>query len=187
MSRIGFAHGVDLRQYLTGCTSTVHSAQPFARSLKHLLAKSAVRTIMMSMAPQQTKDETDKPPVFRASDNTLAGRGFRLIERFLLIVAALMTLFAAGSDVWAMYQVRTIGLADILLMFLYTEVIGMIAVFYTGRGSPFIYPIFIAITALARLIVLQGKDMAPENVVFEAGAILLLALAAVIIARTGKT
>jgi protein PsiE len=71
-------------------------------------------------------------------------------------------------------------------MFLYTEVIGMIAVFYTGRGSPFIYPIFIAITALARLIVLQGKDMAPENIAFEAGAILLLAIAAVVIVRAGK-
>jgi protein PsiE len=63
---------------------------------------------------------------------------------------------------------------------------GMIAVFYTGRGSPFVYPIFIAVTALARLIVLQGKDMAPENILFEAGAILLLAIAAVVIVRTGK-
>jgi protein PsiE len=51
---------------------------------------------------------------------------------------------------------------------------------------PFIYPIFIAITALARLIVLQGKDMAPENIAFEAGAILLLAIAAVVIVRAGK-
>jgi protein PsiE len=68
-------------------------------------------------------------------------------------------------------------------MFLYTEVIGMIAVFYTGKGAFFVFPIFIAITAIARLIVLQGKDMAPENVVFDAGAILLLAVAALVIGR----
>mgnify|MGYP001057604192 CR=1 FL=1 len=43
-----------------------------------------------------------------------------------------------------------------------------------------------AMTALARLIVLQGKDMAPENILFEAGAILLLSFAAVIIARAGR-
>lgn len=64
--------------------------------------------------------------------------------------------------------------------------IGMIAVFYTGRGSPFVYPIFIASTALARLIVLQGKDMVPQNILFEAAAILLLALAVVVIARAGR-
>lgn len=117
---------------------------------------------------------------------TLASRGFQVVERFLLILVALMTLGAAASEVWSIYLARSIDLADILLMFLYTEVIGMVAVFYTGRGSPFVYPIFIAITALARLIVLQGKDMAPENILFEAAAILLLALAAVVIVRARK-
>jgi len=117
---------------------------------------------------------------------TLIVGGFRIVERGLLITVAAMTLSAAGAEVWGVIESRKIDLADILLMFLYTEVIGMIAVFYTGRGSPFIYPIFIAITALARLIVLQGKEMAPENIVFEAGAILLLAIAAVVIVRAGK-
>ncbi len=117
---------------------------------------------------------------------TLAVQGFQLIEHVLLVFIAVMTLGAAGIEVWVIWQARTIGLADILLMFLYTEVIGMIAVFYTGRGSPFVYPIFIAITALARLIVLQGKDMAPDKILFEAGAILLLAIAAVVITRAGR-
>lgn len=115
------------------------------------------------------------------------GQAFRAIERLLLIVVGLMTLGAAAYEIWGVYLARTINLADILLMFLYTEVIGMIAVFYTGRGSPFVYPIFIAITALARLIVLQGKDMAPENILFEAAAILLLAIGAAIIVRATKT
>ena len=115
-----------------------------------------------------------------------AGRVFLFVEHVLLIVATGMTLFAAGSEVLGVYERRTIVLADILLMFLYTEVIGMIAVFYTGKGSFYVFPIFIAITALARLIVLQGKDMAPENVVFEASAILLLAFAALIIGRVNS-
>lgn len=54
---------------------------------------------------------------------------------------------------------------------------------YTGRGAPFVYSIFIAITALARLIVLQAKEMDPQNILFEAGAIVLLAIAAIIILR----
>jgi len=120
-------------------------------------------------------------------EDGVAHRGFQLVERLLLILVAVMTLAAAAIEVWGVYTSRSIDLADILLMFLYTEVIGMIAVFYTGRGSPFVYPIFIAITALARLIVLQGKDMAPENILFEAGAILLLAVAAVIIIKAGKS
>lgn len=115
-------------------------------------------------------------------DNT--GIAFRVAERLLLIVAATMTFIAAGAEIFSVYQRGSVTLADILLMFLYTEVIGMIAVFYSGKGSFFVYPIFIAITALARLIVLQGKDMAPENVLYEAGAILLLSFAALVISRS---
>ncbi len=112
--------------------------------------------------------------------------GFRYVERLFLITITLMTLAAAAIEVNRVILVSTVNLADILLMFLYLEVIGMIMVFYGGRESPFVYPIFIAITALARLIVLQGKAMAPETIVFEASAILLLAIAAVIIARTSR-
>lgn len=116
----------------------------------------------------------------------IGGRAFIWAERVLLLVAAAMTFVAAGAEVVAVWERGTVALADILLMFLYTEVIGMIAVFYSGKSSFFIYPIFIAITAIARLIVLQGKDMAPENVVYEAGAILLLAVAAVVLSRAGR-
>ncbi|MEM7663092.1 MAG: phosphate-starvation-inducible PsiE family protein [Pseudomonadota bacterium] len=112
---------------------------------------------------------------------------FKLVERALLIATAFMTLAAAGIELGNVIMMRTVTLADILLMFLYLEVIGMVAAFYRGTGgSPFIYPIFIAITALARLIVLQGKDMAPENIVFEAGAILLLSVAALVVLQAGR-
>jgi len=131
----------------------------------------------------KTGSDSEARAEVRIDASGLAGKAFGLAERSLLIVAAAMTMIAAGVEVWGVYQRGAINLADILLMFLYTEVIGMIAVFYTGKGSFFVYPIFIAITALARLIVLQGKDMAPENVVYEAGAILLLAVAALMILR----
>ncbi|MBI1403768.1 MAG: phosphate-starvation-inducible E [Porphyrobacter sp.] len=122
---------------------------------------------------------TDHPP-----RRSYADRGYLLIERLLLIIAAAMTLIAAGHEIWSVWETGRVALADILLMFLYTEVIGMIAVFHAGNRAFFIYPIFIAITALARLVVLQGKDMAPENLMFEAGAILLLSIAALILGRS---
>jgi protein PsiE len=118
-----------------------------------------------------------------APPRSYADRGYLLIERGLLVIAAAMTLIAAASEIRAVWETGSVALADILLMFLYTEVIGMIAVFHAGNRAFFVFPIFIAITALARLIVLQGKDMAPENVLFEAGAILLLSVAALILGR----
>lgn len=112
-----------------------------------------------------------------------AERLFGWVEKFVLLITLVMTLVAVGVEVVSVINRGTIELADLLLMFLYTEVIGMIAVYYTGKGAFFAFPIFIAITAIARLIVLQGKDMAPENVLFDSGAILLLAVAAIVISR----
>jgi protein PsiE len=129
----------------------------------------------------------DEPPETEVVEpSTAALKAFRYMERGLLLFVATMTLVAAGMEVWHIVEARSIDLADILLMFLYTEVIAMVAVFYAGSGPTFIYPIFIAITALARLIVLQGKDMAPENILYEAFAILALAVAIVVLGLARK-
>lgn len=106
---------------------------------------------------------------------------FHIIERFLLAVIVAMTMVAVAFEILAIYRLGTILLADILLMFLYLEVIGMVSVYYARRNSVFVYPIFIAITAVGRLVVLQGKEMAPENILIEAIAILLLSLSALVI------
>lgn len=134
----------------------------------------------------QTDDQDEKKPEIQGVSNSeqffIVG-GFNVIQKILLIVTGLLTLGAAGVEIMGIYEKGIVELADILMMFLYTEVVAMVVVSYTGHGSPFIYPIFIAITALARLIVLQGKDMDPQNILFEAGAIVLLAIAAIIIMR----
>lgn len=121
-----------------------------------------------------------------AREQVLVVGGLGIVEKVLLVLTALMTLVAAGIEVVSVYDKGSVQLADILLMFLYTEVIAMVSVFYTGKGSPFIYPIFIAITALSRLIVLQGKAMDPLNILYEAAAIVLLAIAATFILRSPK-
>lgn len=106
---------------------------------------------------------------------------FHVIERLLLVVIVALTLVAVVFEIRAIYHVGTVLLADILLMFLYLEVIGMVSVYYARRDTVFVYPIFIAITAVGRLVVLQGKEMAPENILIEAAAILLLSLSALVI------
>lgn len=109
----------------------------------------------------------------------------RACERVLLVVVAGMTVLAAGSELIEIARDGTVTLADLLLMFLYTEVVGMVAVYYASRQTPVVYPIFIAMTAVARLLVLQSKDMSPEKILFEAGAIVLLAIAAAVLRATG--
>ncbi|MFM9936887.1 MAG: phosphate-starvation-inducible PsiE family protein, partial [Novosphingobium sp.] len=76
------------------------------------------------------------------TEAAIAEIGFYMVERILLLLVALMTIGGAVAEMIDIYQSRSITLADILLMFLYTEVIGMVSVFYTGKGATFIYPIF---------------------------------------------
>ncbi|GBO89646.1 phosphate-starvation-inducible PsiE family protein [Marinobacter salsuginis] len=121
-----------------------------------------------------------------ASEKKLALGLFQIIERILLFLVVLMTLGGVAFELHSLYVAQSINLADILLMFLYLEVIGMVAVFYSDRRSASVFPIFIAITALARLIILQGKDMAPENILYEAIAILILAIAAFVMTRLNQ-
>lgn len=131
---------------------------------------------------RQSPSRTDTPKITPAEQFFIVG-GFNLIQKLLLVITGLLTLGAAIVELIGVYDRGAVALADILLLFLYTEVVAMVLVSYTGLGSPFIYPIFIAITAIARLIVLQGKDMNPQNIVFEAGAIVLLTIAATILMR----
>lgn len=107
------------------------------------------------------------------------------IEKSILVLIILLTVGAVLIELGVVWQNRTIQIADILLLFLYTEVISMVGSFYRSQEIPVLYPIFIAITALSRLIVLQSKDMAPETILFEASAILVLGLATVALRFTG--
>ena len=106
---------------------------------------------------------------------------FEYLEDLILSIIAVMTIGAVGFELYAVYERESIELADLLLMFIYAEVLGMVAIYFRSHVLPVIYPLFIGITALARLIVLQGKDSAPEQLVFEAGSILLLSLAALLL------
>ena len=108
-------------------------------------------------------------------------RLFEYLEDLILSIIAIMTLGAVGFELYDVYQRGSIELADLLLMFIYAEVLGMVAIYFRSHVLPVIYPLFIGITALARLIVLQGKDSMPELLVFEAGSILLLSIAALLL------
>ena len=105
----------------------------------------------------------------------------KVVERTLLIIIGAATVFATAQEIYGLILVRKVELADLLLLFIYTEVLGMVGVFYKSRRIPITLPLFIAITALSRMIILQGKGSDPQNLMYESGAILLLALSCLII------
>ena len=98
-------------------------------------------------------------------------------EKLLLASIAILAIVATGQEVMTIIANRNVDLADSLLLFIYTEVLGMIGIFFVSKRIPITLPIFIAITAITRLIILQGKDMDMISLVYEASAILILALA----------
>ena len=100
-----------------------------------------------------------------------------LFEKSLLTIVALLTIIATLQELLAIFDARKVQLADLLLLFLYTEVLGMVGAFYKSKKIPITLPLFIAMTALARLIILQGKEMEAITLLYEAGAILILAMA----------
>jgi protein PsiE len=98
-------------------------------------------------------------------------------EKLLLASIALLAILATGQEILTIIENRSIELADLLLLFIYTEVLGMIGIFFVSKRIPITLPIFIAITAITRLIILQGKDMDMISLLYESGAILILSLA----------
>jgi len=102
-------------------------------------------------------------------------------EKCILFFIALLTIFSVGAEMYTVIQNGKIALTDLLLMFIYAEVLGMVAAFYQYRKIPITLPIFIAITALCRLIILQGKGISTVDLIYEGAAVLLLAISVLII------
>tara|TARA_B100001115_G_scaffold156325_1_gene128177 strand:- start:396 stop:773 length:378 start_codon:yes stop_codon:yes gene_type:complete len=103
------------------------------------------------------------------------------IQLIALVVILISTVIAFGQEMYQMISVQRVSLADLLLLFLYLEVLAMVRVFWESQSIQITLPLFIAITALARFIILQGKSLNPEILLYEAGAIVLIALAIVIL------
>tara|TARA_B100001109_G_C18851023_1_gene469283 strand:- start:1153 stop:1557 length:405 start_codon:yes stop_codon:yes gene_type:complete len=101
-------------------------------------------------------------------------------EKTLLAVIGGLTMIAAGEQIWDMWCLKSVQLADLFMLFIYTEVLGMVGSFFVSRKIPVVLPIIIAMTAMCRLIILQGKESDPLTLAVEAAAILVLAGAAYI-------
>ena len=106
---------------------------------------------------------------------------FEILEKIVLSILIVCTVIAIGMEIQAMIVNLKVTLADILLLFIYIEIIGMIKEYWVSKVIRMSYPLFIAMTALARLIIMGRKDVEPSAYVYESVAILILAIAIVVL------
>lgn len=116
----------------------------------------------------------------------VSGKGIRifilrLIEQVGLGLITLATLVAIGEEVMKMIGARTVTLADILLLFIYLEVVAMVAIYFESHRLPVRFPIYIAIVALARYLILDSKTMGPLGLIAVGGTIILLTVAVLVL------
>lgn len=97
-----------------------------------------------------------------------------LSEKVLLGIIGCLTVVASVEYIYGMYLYGSVQLADLFMLFIYAEVLGMVGAFYSTTRIPVTLPIIIAITALCRLIVLHSKEMEELQLLAEAGAIAIL-------------
>ncbi len=105
-------------------------------------------------------------------------RNIQLVAALIVLSATVLAFFL---EIKEMYINRTVSLADLLLLFIYIEVIGLVRSYWETRSVRISYPLVIAITALARYIILQDKNDDPATLLYIALAILIVALSTVII------
>ncbi len=107
------------------------------------------------------------------------------IIRSVQVSAVLLIFIGAvigfSIEVFKMINLKKVELADLLLLFIYVEVMGMIRVYLLQEEIRITYPLIIAITAISRLIILQKKDLDPAILIYESLAILILALAIIVL------
>ncbi|MCA3239192.1 MAG: phosphate-starvation-inducible protein PsiE [Curvibacter sp.] len=110
-------------------------------------------------------------------------RSIDVTEKVFLVVIAIFTVVAMLQEIAVVIENQRVELKDLLLMFIYAEVLGMLGAFYSSHRIPITIPLFIAMTALSRLIILQGKEGDPSILLYESGAILMIAIACWVVSK----
>lgn len=108
-------------------------------------------------------------------------KGIRLAEFLGLLVIAIATLYAAAIEVLGMIEIGVVTLGDLLLLFLYLEVLAMVAIYLESGKLPIRLPLYIAIVALARFLILDMKELTEWQMIAIGGTITLITIATLIL------
>lgn len=107
-------------------------------------------------------------------------------ENIGLLIIGISTVIAVGIEINFMISARTVSLADLLLLFIYLEVLTMVSIYLDSGKLPVRMPLYIAIVALARYLILDMKNMDSWQLLAVSGAILLITIA-ILVHRYGHT
>jgi protein PsiE len=131
-----------------------------------------------------------------SSASRIGATGLRFVEIVVLIVIAIATVIGISQEIMTMVGLGRVQLADLLLLFIYLEVLTMVASYVESGELPVRMPLYIAIVALARYLILDMKAMDNWRMLATASGALVLALAVLVIrfghvkypyARDGKS
>jgi protein PsiE len=120
-------------------------------------------------------------PTVSRKPNPHVLRTLDIVEWVGLLVISIATVVAIGQETWEMVLARKVLLQDILLLFIYLEILTMVGLYFKSGKLPLRYPIYIAMVAIARYIIIGMKQLDGWTILAFAGAILVLALAVVAI------
>jgi len=118
--------------------------------------------------------------------NRIGHKAITWVEDVGLLIIAIATVIAVVIEISSMVEARTVSLADLLLLFIYLEVLAMVAMYLESGKLPVRIPLYIAIVALARYLILDMKSLDTWRMLGVAGAVLLISLAILVI-RLGHT
>ncbi|MDY0137152.1 MAG: phosphate-starvation-inducible PsiE family protein [Thiomicrospira sp.] len=104
-------------------------------------------------------------------------RGIRMVELLGLVIIAIATVFAGFTEVMVMISNAKVTLGDLLLLFLYLEVLAMVAIYLESGKLPIRLPLYIAIIAMARYLILEMKDLSEWQMLAVGVTIILISLA----------
>tara|TARA_B100000989_G_scaffold85558_1_gene61384 strand:+ start:2130 stop:2513 length:384 start_codon:yes stop_codon:yes gene_type:complete len=108
-------------------------------------------------------------------------RIIKIVQSFAVLLIFLGATVGFGTEIYQMIIKNSIQLADLLLLFIYVEVMGMVRVYLLSEEIRITYPLIISITAISRLIILQKKDLDPAILIYESIAILIIAAAIIVL------
>jgi len=148
----------------------------------HQLADSDLTKGAENQRQADSSDNVGTKPLLQEISMSIK-RVIDVTEKCFLVIIALFTVGAMVQEVMLLIEQRSVALKDLLLMFIYAEVLGMLGAFYSSHRIPITIPLIIAMTALSRLIILQGKDGDPTILLYESGAILMIAVACWVISH----
>ena len=120
----------------------------------------------------------------KMNKNTIVKNSLHMIEQVGLLIILAATIIAVGQEIMMVFHKGEVALKDLLLLFIYLEVIAMIQIYYQEHRLPIRYPLYIAIVALARYIILDAKSFEQWQLL-EVGFTIVLLTIAILVVRYG--